>query len=576
MRNLTEIALKNKSIVWYFIAVFAVGGVLSYFTLGRTEDPKFTIREMIIAAYWPGATAEEMAEQVTDKIERKLQDVPGRDFIQSETRPGETIIYFGLKDDVDLSLIHPTWRDVRNYCRDIENELPAGVLGPYYNDTFDEIYGSLYALTGDGYNYEELRQEAEKIRRELLGIADVKKIKLIGVQEEKVYIETDRAKLAQLGISPFEISAAVEAHNKISPAGMIETSSDDVYMRLTGTFSDIEEIKNLPIKVKGQTFSLKDIATVKRTFVNPPEPKMFFEGAPAVGIAVAMEDGGNILKLGENLREEIDKLQKDLPVGLEVHQVSDQPDVVDKSIGEFVETLVLAILIVLAVSFVSLGWRTGAVVAGCIPLVLAGTFCFMHMMNIDFHKVSLGSLIIAMGLLVDDAIIAVEMMSVQLERGFSKFEAACHAFDVTAKPMLTGTLVTCAAFIPVAFAKGMASEFCKDMFYVVSIALLLSWIVSVTVAPLLGAKIIKVQEAKDPYDGKFYKIFRSVLDKILIHRKLALIGTAGMFALSFFTADLVESRPCAPKFWSIYVCRKARPWLQRKKKPTDLQNFWTG
>ena len=542
MRNLTEIALKNKSLVWYFVAVAAIGGILSYFTLGRMEDPKFTIREMIVAAYWPGATAEEMSEQVTDKIEKKLQDIPGKDFIISETRPGETIIYLDLMDEVDNSVIRPTWRDVRNYCRDIEDELPEGVLDLYYNDTFDEIYGSIYALTGDGFNYEELRQEAEKIRRELLHIHDVKKIELIGEQPEKVYIEIDRTKLSELGISPLDISDTLAAQNKLTPAGMIDTSTDNVYMRVTGVFDKVDEIKSLPINSNGKIFRLGDIAKVERTFVDPPDPKMFFEGKPAIGIAIAMEDGGNIIELGENLKKELEQIQSNLSLGLEIHEVSDQPEVVEKSIGEFVETLFLAIIIVLAVSFASLGVRTGMVVAGCIPLVLAGTFCFMSVAGIDLHKVSLGSLIIALGLLVDDAIIAVEMMSVQLERGFSKFDAACHAFNVTAKPMLTGTLITCAGFIPVAFSKGMASEFCQDMFWVVGISLLLSWITSVTVAPLFGTKIIKVKagEVKDPYAGKFYKIFRSVLEKILEYKKIALVGTAGIFALSILAADYVE------------------------------------
>lgn len=542
MRNLTEIALKNKSLVWYFVVVAAIGGIFSYFTLGRMEDPKFTIREMIISAYWPGATAEEMSEQVTDKLEKKLQDIPGKDYIISETRAGETIIYLGLKDEIDNAVIRPTWRDVRNYCRDIEDELPEGVQELYFNDTFDEVFGSVYALTGDGFDYEELRKEAEKIRRALLHIHDVKKIELIGEQSERVYIEIDRAKLAELGISPLDISETLEAQNKLSPAGMIDTESDNLYMRVTGVFDKVEEIKSLPINANGKIFRLGDIAKVERTFVDPPEPKMFFEGEPAIGIAIAMEDGGNILELGENLEKELAEIQNNLPVGLEIHEVSDQPEVVEESINEFVETLILAVVIVLVVSFASLGIRTGMVVAGCIPLVLAGTFCFMSAAGIDLHKVSLGSLIIALGLLVDDAIIAVEMMSVQLERGFSKFDAACHAFNVTAKPMLTGTLITCAGFIPVAFAKGMASEFCKDMFWVVSIALLLSWITSVTVAPLFGTKIIKIKESdiKDPYEGKFYKIFRSVLEKILEYKKTALVGTVGIFALSILATDYVE------------------------------------
>ena len=540
MRNLTELSLNHRALVWYFIVVAFLGGIFSYFALGRMEDPKFVIRDMIVAAYWPGATAYEMQEQVTDKLEKKLQDIPWLDNLQSETRPGSTIIYVELNEIPDTAQIRPTWRDVRNYCTDIQNELPDGVTGVFFDDTYDEVFGSVYALTGDGFNYEELRRYAEEIRRLLLGVHDVKKIELIGVQSEVVYIEIEQAKLSELGISPQVISDTLAAQNAMTPAGMVDTASDNVYLRVTGIFDDVDEIKALPINADGRIFRLGDIAKVERRFVDPPEPKMFFNGEPAVGIAVAMEDGGNILDLGENLREITEQIQQELPLGLELHQVSNQPQVVEESIGEFVETLLLAIVIVLGVSFASLGVRTGLVVAGCIPLVLAGTFCFMYALGIDLHKVSLGSLIIALGLLVDDAIIAVEMMSVQLERGLSRFEAACHAFNVTAKPMLTGTLITCAGFIPVAFSKGMASEFCRDMFWVVSIALLLSWAVSVMVAPLFGTYIIKVKQTEEPYQSRFYKIFRRVLESFLRNKILVLSGTIAAFAATIFAADFVQ------------------------------------
>lgn len=541
MRNLTELSLNNRLLVWYFIIVAFVGGIFSYFKLGRMEDPKFVVREMIVAAYWPGATAYEMQEQVTDKIEKKLQDIPGLDNLHSETRPGSTVIYVELDDKLDTSAIRPTWRDVRNYCKDI-TDLPEGVVGIFFNDTYDEVYGSVYALTGDGFNYEELRRHAEDIRRLMLGVDDVKKIQLVGVQSEVVYVEIEHAKLSALGISPQVISNTLAAQNAMTPAGMVDTSSDNVYLRVTGIFDDVAAIENLPINAGGKIFRLADIAKVERRFVDPPEPKMFFDGKPAVGIAVAMEDGGNILKLGDDLDSMAAAIQAELPLGLELRQVSDQPQVVEESIGEFVETLLLAIVIVLGVSFASLGVRTGLVVAGCIPLVLAGTFCLMYVLGIDLHKVSLGSLIIALGLLVDDAIIAVEMMSVQLERGLSRFDAACHAFNVTAKPMLTGTLITCAGFIPVAFAKGIASEFCRDMFWVVSIALLLSWIVSVMVAPLFGTYIIKVEaKAEDElYDSRFYRFFRRVLEIFLDNKILVLSGTIAAFAVTIFVSSWVQ------------------------------------
>ncbi|MBQ4404884.1 MAG: efflux RND transporter permease subunit [Selenomonadaceae bacterium] len=542
MRNLTELSLKNKNIVWYFIVAAFIGGIFSYFQLGRMEDPKFVIREMIVAAYWSGATADEMQEQVTDKLEKKLQDIPNLDSLTSETRPGETIIYVELDEEPSTEQIRPTWRDVRNYCNDIKDELPEGVMGPFFNDTYDEVFGSIYALTGDGFSYEELRKNAEEIRRLMLGIDDVKKIELVGEQSEIVYVEIEQSKLSELGISPQVISETLAAQNSMTPAGMVDTSSDNVYLRVTGIFDDVDEIKNLPINADGKIFRLADIAKVERRFIDPPEPKMFFNGKPAIGIAVAMEDGGNILKLGEDLDRMAEQIQAELPLGLEISQVSDQPEVVKESIGEFVETLILAVVIVLAVSFASLGLRTGLVVAICIPLVLAGTFCFMYALGIDLHKVSLGSLIIALGLLVDDEIIAVEMMSVQLERGLSRFDAACHAFNVTAKPMLTGTLITCAGFIPVAFAKGIASEFCRDMFWVVSIALILSWIVSVMVAPLFGTYIIKVDKKSEDelYNSRFYKIFRRTLEIFLDNKILVLSGTICAFAATIFAASWVQ------------------------------------
>ena len=541
MRNLTEVSLNHKSLVWYFIIMTFIGGIFSYFKLGRMEDPTFVVRQMIVAAYWPGASAYEVQDQVTDKIEKKLQDIPGLDHLESETRAGQTTIYVELKDTLDTSEIRPTWRDVRNYCADIKNTLPDGVQGPFFNDTYDDVFGSIYAVTGNGFSYEELRQTAELTRRFLLDVDSVKKVELVGVQEEKIFVEIDKNKLSELGISPQVISETLAAQNKMIPAGMIETETDNVNLRVTGIFDDIDDIKNLPINAAGKIFKLSDIAKIERRYSEPANPQMFFNGEPAVGISVAMESGGNILKLGEDLRNTISKIQGDLPLGLEIHQVSNQPQVVEESIGEFVETLLLAIVIVLGVSFASLGLRTGLVVAGCIPLVLAGTFCFMYIVGIDLHKVSLGSLIIALGLLVDDAIIAVEMMSVQLERGLSRFDAACHAFNVTAKPMLTGTLITCAGFIPVAFAKGMASEFCKDLFAVVSVALILSWIVSVMVAPLFGTYIIKTERKSETeiYQNTFYKIFRSILEKFLTHKEVVLAGVLAMIALTIFLANFI-------------------------------------
>ena len=536
MRNLTELSLRHRALVWYFIIVFAVGGIFAYNALGRMEDPAFTIRQMVISAAWPGASAEEMQEQVTDKLERRFQDTPGLKQIHSETRAGQTTIYVQLRDDVDASEIRPTWRDVRNFGEDVKRDLPAGVYGPFYNDRFDDVYGSVYAITGTDYSDEELRGMAEDARRRILAVPSVQKVELIGVQSERVYVEIALERLAQLGIPPTAITDALAAQDAMATSGSIETASDTVRLRASGVFENIEDIRALPIAANGKVFRLGDIASIERKAVDPPEPQMLYNGAPAVGIAVSMEAGGNILALGENLKELTVAIQQDLPLGAELHEVSNQPAVVQHSIHDFVETLALAILIVLAVSFLSLGLRTGLVVAGCIPLVLAGTFVAMYLLGIDLHKVSLGALIISLGLLVDDAIIAVEMMSVQLERGMGRFDAACYAFTQTAKPMLTGTLITCAGFIPVAFSKGMASEFCAALFPVIGIALVLSWIVSVMVAPLFGYYLIRVKKMEegvhDPYTSPFYRLFRRVLTAFLAHRAIVLVGTVLLFALS--------------------------------------------
>jgi len=538
MRNLTELSLRHRTLVWYFIIVCALGGIFAYESLGRMEDPAFTIRQMVISAAWPGATAEEMQEQVTDKLERRFQDTPGLKKIMSETRAGQTIIYLQLRDDLDASQIRPTWRDVRNFGEDAKHDLPDGVYGPYYNDRFDDVYGSVYAITGADYSYEELRAMAEDARRRILAVPRVQKVVLVGEQRERIYVEIALERLAQLGIPPTAITDALSAQDAMMTSGTLETASDTVHLRASGVFENIEDIRALPIAANGKIFRLGDIANVERKTIDPPDPKMFYNGAPAVGIAVSMEDGGNILALGTHLKELTAAIQQDLPLGAELHEVSNQPAVVQSSIHDFVETLALAIIIVLAVSFLSLGFRTGLVVAGCIPLVLAGTFVFMYLLGIDLHKVSLGALIIALGLLVDDAIIAVEMMSVQLERGMGRFDAACYAFTQTAKPMLTGTLITCAGFIPVAFSKGMASEFCAALFPVIGIALVLSWIVSVMVAPLFGYYLIRVKQnadgeaAHDPYASRFYRLFRRVLTLFLAHRAVVLIGTAVIFILS--------------------------------------------
>ncbi|WP_094603584.1 Multidrug resistance protein MdtB [Sporomusa silvacetica DSM 10669] len=542
--NLTEWALNHKQLVYFFVLLTFLSGILSYQQLGRMEDPDFVIRQMIVSVSWPGASARQVEEQVTDKIEKKLQDTPGLDYLKSYSRPGQAVIYVNLKDTVNEKDVRPTWVEVRNMVNDIKSTLPQGVVGPAFNDRFDDVFGNIYALTADGYSYEEMREKAEKIRRSLLGVSNVSKVELIGVQPEKIYVEMESSKLASLGIDPAIIIAAVKAQNAMTASGMVETVSDNVYLRVSGLFENVEGLRNLPIRVNERTFRLGDIAKIERSYVDPMEPKMYFNGLPAIGMALSMEKGGNILTLGADLGKTISLIKKDLPLGMEIGQVSNQPKVVEESIADFVKSLWEAIIIVLVVSFLSLGFRSGIVVALCIPLVIAGIFACMKMGGIDLHKVSLGALIMALGLLVDDAIISIEMMTVKLEQGWGRFEAACYAYKATAFPMLTGTLITCAGFIPIGFSKGSAAEFTSSLFPVMTIALLISWLVSVMVTPLLGYKLIQpkhtITEGHDLYDTRFYRLFRQTLTWCLYNKKLVLAITIGCFIGSIFLLKFVQ------------------------------------
>jgi multidrug efflux pump len=542
--NLTQWALNHKQLVYFLVVVTFIMGIFSYQQLGRMEDPDFVIRQMIVSVSWPGASALQVEEQVTDKIEKKLQDVPGINYLRSYSQPGKAVIYVTLKDTVNEKDVRPTWLEVRNMVNDMKSTLPQGIVGPSFNDRFDDVFGCIYALTSDGYSYEEMRENAEQVRRTLLGVKSVKKADLIGVQTEKIYIEMENSKLAQLGVDPNLIINAVKTQSPMAASGMVETATDNVYLRVSGIFENINNLKNLPIRANDHTFRLEDVAKIQRSYTEPMEPRMYYNGQPAIGIALAMDKGGNVLTLGEDLEKTIKQIKQDLPLGLEIHQVSNQPEVVKESIGEFTKSLKEAIIIVLIVSFLSLGIRAGIVVALCIPLVIAGIFACMQAFGIDLHKVSLGALIIALGLLVDDAIIAVEMMTVKLEQGWSKFDAACYAYTATAFPMLTGTLITCAGFIPIGFSKGAASEFTSSIFTVVTIALLISWFVSVLVTPLLGYKLInpkpKEDKAHDPYDSRFYRFFRRILTWCLYHRKLVLSITVACFVGSLGLLTMIK------------------------------------
>lgn len=535
--NLAKWALAHKQFIYFFIALFFTTGIFTYINLGRMEDPDFTIKQMIVSASWPGATAQQMEEQVTDKIEKKLQDLPGLDYVQSYSSPGQTVIYVNLKDAVPKKEIRSRWLEARSMVNDIAATLPSGVQPPQFNDRNDEVYGIVYALTSDGYTYEEMRESAEKIRRILRSVPNVKRVELLGTQTENIYIEIENRKMAQLGMDPASITKAIQEQNAVSAGGMLETASDNIYLRVSGLLTQVEDLLNLPLTADGRTFRLKDIAKVTRSYAEPADPKFFYQEQPAIGIAVAMEPGENILLLGNALKPVLEQIKRDLPAGFEIQPTVQQPAIVEASISEFIKSLAEAILIIFIVSFASLGLRSGLVVALCIPLVLAVTFTMMYAMNIELQRISLGALIIALGLLVDDAIIVIEMMAVKLADGWDRLQAAAYAYSVTAFPMLTGTLITCAGFIPVGFAQGSASEFCASIFSVITIALLTSWLVAATVTPLLGYRLIRaekkqIQQPAVNRSTKIYRIFEQMLICCLRHRKTVLATTLLLFIAS--------------------------------------------
>ena len=520
-----------------------VMGIHSYNSLGRSEDPSFTIKQMVVSASWPGATAQEVEEHLTDKLEQQLQTVPNIDKITSYSRPGTAVITVYLQDEVPGKEIKQRWLEARNIVNDAKSELPNGTVGPFFNDRFDDVYGNIYALTSDSFSYEELRVAAENIKDKFFQIPDVKKVELVGVQPEKIYVQMSNTKLAQLGIPIDTLAAAIQAETAIAPAGMAESDSTNTYLRLTGSPDTLANISSIPIQANGRTFRLGDIAEISRGYAEPSEPKMYFNGQPAVGIAISMADGGNNIKLGENLEQSIQQLQQQLPLGFNLSQVANQPQVVKNAIGEFTESLLEAILIVLAVSLLSLGRRCGYVISVCIPLVLLGTFIGMYALNIDLHKVSLGALIISLGMLVDDAIVVVELMEVKMSEGWERAKAASYAFETCAMPLLTGTLITCTGFMPIFFAKSSAAEFASSLFPVISMALLLSWLISATVAPVLGYAWIKPKQLlneADVYQTAFYTKFRSLLSWSLLHKKIVLLTTIAVFTASLFLITFIK------------------------------------
>ena len=546
--NLSAWALRHQSFVAYLIVVFTVGGFIAYLTLGRAEDPDFTIKTMVVSAEWPGATAREMELQITDRLEKKLQETPWLDYVQSYSKPGKCLIFVNLLDYAPNKEVPDAWYQVRKKLGDIHGDLPDGVKGPFFNDEFGDTYGTILAFTGDGYSQAELKDIVDDVRQELLRIPNVAKVDLIGVQEEKIFIEISHRKLANLGIDPLVIAQTLRQQNSMNPAGSIETASDKIYMRVSGDLKSVAAVREIGIEANGRQFRLGDIARIYRSYADPPTPKFRYMQEDAIGLSISMTKGGDILKLGEGLSAEIARLSANLPAGISIHHVSDQPQVVRRSVNEFMKTLAEAVAIVLTVSFLSLGVRTGLVVALSIPLVLAITFLAMLIVGIDLQRISLGALIIALGLLVDDAIISVEMMIVKMEQGMDRFKAATFAYTSTAFPMLTGTLVTAAAFMPVGFAKSSAGEYCFSIFAVVGLALLASWFVAVIFTPFLGFKILPdiKPNAKhselEVYQRGIYPRFRALVKGCLAHRWLVVITTLLVFVFSIVMFSYVEQQ----------------------------------
>ena len=557
--NVSEWALANRSLVVYAMLVLAVLGAWSYTRLGQSEDPPFTFKAMVVRTLWPGATAQEVSTQVTERVEKALMTTGKYEFIRSYSRPGESQVIFMARDAMPSKGVPDVWYQIRKKVGDIRPTLPEGTVGPFFNDEFGDTFGNIYALTGKGFDYAVLKDYADRIQLALQRVPDVGKVDLVGLQDQKVWIEVSNTKLATLGIPLSAVQQALAEQNAVVPAGFFETASDRVQLRVSGAFRSVDELREFPIRAGDRTVRLGDIATVQRGFADPAAPRMRFMGDDAIGIAVAMKDGGDSLRLGDALESEFARLQRALPAGMELRKVSDQPHAVRDSVSEFVRVLTEAVVIVLLVSFFSLGFRTGLVVALSIPLVLAMTFAAMHYFGIGLHKISLGALVLGLGLLVDDAIIAVEMMAVKMEQGFSRLKAAAFAYETTAFPMLTGTLVTAAGFLPIATAASSTGEYTRSLFQVVTIALVVSWIAAILFIPYLGDRMLpdlhdahlkpsllqrlraRVTGATldaasdaphDPHATPFYRRFRGLLDACLRHRWLVIAVTVLAFVAS--------------------------------------------
>jgi len=552
--NLSAWALRNRQIVLFLMILLAAIGAMSYTKLGQSEDPPFTFKAMVIRTLWPGATAEEVSRQVTERIEKKLMETGEYEKIVSFSRPGESQVTFMARDSLHSKDIPELWYQIRKKVADIRHTLPPEIQGPFFNDEFGTTFGNIYALTGEGFDYAVLKDYADRIQIQLQRVKDVGKVELIGLQDEKVWIELSNLKLATLGVPLEAVQQALQEQNAVSTAGFFETPSERLQLRVSGRFDSVEQIRQFPIRVGDRTFRIGDVAEVHRGFNDPPAPRMRFMGEDAIGLAVSMKDGGDILVLGKALEGEFDRLSHNLPAGMELRKVSDQPAAVKAGVGEFVQVLVEALVIVLLVSFFSLGLRTGLVVALAIPLVLAMTFAAMHYFGIGLHKISLGALVLALGLLVDDAIIAVEMMAIKMEQGYDRLKAASYAWTSTAFPMLTGTLITAAGFLPIATAASSTGEYTRSIFQVVTIALLTSWVAAVVFVPYLGERLLpdlaKLHAARhgqdghapDPYATPFYQRVRRVVEWCVRRRKTVILLTIAAFVGSILLFRFVPQQ----------------------------------
>jgi multidrug efflux pump subunit AcrB len=544
--NLSEWAINHRPFVWYLMIAFVAAGVLSYARLGREEDPSFTIKTMIVQTQWPGATIADTMQQITDRIEKKLQETPSLYYLKSYTKPGISTIYVYLLDNTPKKEVPEIWYQVRKKVADIKGTLPQGIVGPNFNDEFGDVFGIIYAFTADGFTKRQLRDYVEQARTEILTVRNAAKAQLIGAQDQKIYLEFDTKKLAGLGVSRYAIINSLREQNAVMPSGVVQTGTEKFAVLVSGAFRSAGDFRNINLFANGKFFRLADLATIREGYADPPQPMFRSDGEPAIGLAISMAQGANILTFGRAIEHKMAEITANLPIGIEPHLVANQPEVVEQSVHHFTKSLWEAIAIVLAVSFLSLGLRAGLVVACSIPLVLAIVFAYMEYAGISLQRISLGALIISLGLLVDDAMITIEMMVSQLELGVDREHSATHAWVTTAFPMLTGTLVTVAGFVPIGFAQSGVGEYCYSLFAVIAVALLASWIVAVLFAPVIGVTILprtmKAHGGGHGEPGRFMRIFNATLRACLRFRWLVIGVTVALFAMSLYGYGFIQQQ----------------------------------